>query len=101
MVSGRAGRPRAAESCYDRTGAGSSAAVEGLAITPAVDWSWLHDGVLTLEVSYVHGEFPPSPFCHGTGFTRPQVGHLDLVLTCETAVDTQMRNWGAIKSLFR
>ncbi|MBK8164420.1 MAG: hypothetical protein IPK64_00495 [bacterium] len=92
--------------------AGSSAAVavwlpilepfsEGLTFTPAVDWTWLHDGVFTLEVSYVHGEFPLSPFCYGTGFTRPQVGHLDLVLTCEAAVHAEPRNWGATKSLFR
>lgn len=74
---------------------------EGLAFTPATDWTWLHDGVFTLEVSYVHGAFPDNPFCYGSGYELPTISRLDLVLTCEAAVATESGSWGAVKALFR
>lgn len=98
--------------CDPVTEAGSAAGVSawlpeleafsyGLALAPAGDWSFLQDGRLTLAVDYVHGAFPDVPMCYGTGFTLPVIEHLDLIVTCETAVAAEAASWGAVKALYR
>lgn len=74
---------------------------EGLSLAPVGDWTWLEDGMLTLDVSYVHAPFPDVPMCYGSGYTLPVVAHLDLVVTCAAAVPTEATSWGAIKAGFR